>query len=256
MTTAAVFPGGQPFGCGAAVGFEAAAAGAGAAGFGAEGGAGGGATTLAAGGRGCGGGAAGLTIAAGGGDGGGAAGFARGGGAWGGTNRAAGTCGGGDAGFAILGDDGVIGFGGADDAGRFAVGVCAGGCASLRAGADGVTDLVAVDRGPGDSFAAGVCNGVPGFAPTPAGGVGNARPRLGAVGACVPGVTEAEGVVGATGFVAGTWGDGVPGFAVPVGEDAPVPGVVAADGAAGGGTMTPFAAGRGCPLSPGSGCPG
>jgi hypothetical protein len=245
LTTAAAFPGGQPFGCGAAAGFEAAAAGAGATGFGTGGGAGGGATTLAAGGGGCGG-ATGLTIAAGGGDGGGAAGFANAGGAWGGADRAVGTCGGG---FATLGDDGVIGFGGVDDAGSFAVGICAGGCALLRTGADGVAGLVAVDGGAGDSFAAGARNGVPGFAPWPAGGIGNAWPPLGAVGADVPGVTAAEGVVGATGFVAGTWGDGVPGFAAPVGEDAPVPGAIAADGAAG-------TAGRGCPLSPGSGCPG
>jgi hypothetical protein len=135
------------------------------------------------------------------------------------------------------------------------VGVCAGGCAPLPAGADGVTGLVAVDGGAGDSFAAGACFGVPGFAPTAAGGVGNTWPPPGAVGAGIPGVTATEGVVGATGCVAGTWGDGVPGLAVSVGEDEPVPGVIAADGADGG-TTTPFAAGRGCPLIPGSGCPG
>jgi hypothetical protein len=111
-----------------------------------------------------------------------------------------------------------------------------------------VPGVIAADGA--DGFAAGA--GVAGFAPMPAGGAGNAWPPPGAVGAGVPGlpgVTATAGVVGATGFVAGTWGDGVPGFAVPVGEDAPVPGAIAADGAAGG-------AGRGCPLIPGSGCPG
>src|SRR5262249_59984152 len=103
-----------------------------------------------------------------------------------GADRAAGTCGGG---FARLGDDGVIGFGGVDDAGSFAVGICAGGCALLRAGAAGVTGLVAVDGGVGDSFAAGARNGVPGFAPWSAGGVRHAWAPLGAVCAFVPGVT-------------------------------------------------------------------
>jgi hypothetical protein len=256
LTTAAVFPGGQPFGCGAAVGFEAAVAGADAAGFGADGGAGGGgATTLAADGGGCGG-TAGLTTAVGGGDGGGVAGFrVAGGAAWGGAIRAAGTCGGGDAGFAIPGDEGVIGFGGVDDAGSFAVGACAGGFAPLPAGADGVTGLVAVGGGPGDSFAAGACNGPFGFAPAPAGGVGNAWPAPGAVDVGVPGVTAADGVVVAIGLDAGAWGDGVPGFVVDVGEEEPAPGAIAADGAAGG-TTTPFADGKGLPPVPGSGWPG
>jgi hypothetical protein len=113
----------------------------------------------------------------------------------------------------------------------------------LPAGADGVAGLVVFDGGAGDSFAAGVCNGVVGFAPTRAGGVGRSCPRLGAA-------------AGATGLAAGTRGDGTPGFAAPVGEDRPVPGVIADDGADGGGTTTPFAAGRGCPLNPGSSCPG
>jgi hypothetical protein len=46
---------------------------------------------------------------------------------------------------------------------------------------------------------------------------------------------------GAAGFVAGALGEGVPSFGAPVGEDAPVPGVIATDGADG------FAAGAGVP---------
>ena len=137
----------------------------------------------------------------------------------------------------------MIGFAGVDDAGSFAEGACAGGFAPLPAGADDVTGLVAVDGEPGDSFAADACNGLPGFAPAPTGGVGNAWPPLGAGGADVPGVTAADGVVGAIGFDAGVRGAGVPGFAVPVGKEEPAPGAIAADG-------------KGFPPVPGSGCPG
>jgi hypothetical protein len=48
-------------------------------------------------------------------------------------------------------------------------------------------------------------------------------------------------MLGAAGFVAGTLGDGVPSFGAFVGEDAPVAGVIATDGAEG------FAAGAGVP---------
>jgi hypothetical protein len=47
--------------------------------------------------------------------------------------------------------------------------------------------------------------------------------------------------VGAAGFVAGTLGDGVPSLGVPEGGDAPVSGVIVADGGAG------FVVGAGVP---------